>query len=193
MRAKMEVALIFAAAITSILLYGNHLRNAPRPQILDNSKTSQSTGGKFSSALKMPGVGTAYVYNQDWPKNTNWQEEVKAVSMKVVSLYNQSKLIFPNIKQDEKDAIIKTINKNKKPLLVIIPEGIDTATHQTKLWVTREGVVLIEKTRDAKKTWDLMELPNKTPVEVPFLRIITPTSETPAAHETQSFSHSQPS
>ena len=158
-KAKMLVALIFGIVITTMLLIGNNLYNPKQQSILSSQTPSNTQRLGFSSPITIKGLGNIYLYNNEWdPKDPEILAQINPIAVIVTSAYINLKLKEIKYSKKEISTRVSDIDKNKTPLLVIIPEGLESPTNNTKLWVYKSGSILVERTIKDKTTWKVKRI-----------------------------------
>jgi hypothetical protein len=176
--AKKIAALLSGISIAIIIALANNLRETKEQSILSSATPSDTHKTGFSSPIKLNGIGHVYLYNQDWDKELEKEDIVKQVkppAIQILSSYSNLQLEKINFPKEEIRNRVTAIDKNKTPLLVVIPEGKEQKENNTKLWISRSGQIFLERTRKSKTTWEMMKIKDPKDntikaMKLPFLK-----------------------
>jgi hypothetical protein len=157
--AKMITALLSGIAIAIILILGNNLREPRKQSLLSSSSPSDTHTLGFSQPLPLKGIGTVYLYNQNWdPSDPESEKAVKPATVRILSAYTNLRFEESRLPTKEINLRVSRIDDEKIPMLVIIPEGRDQKHNNTKLWISENGSTFLERTINKKTSWKLLKL-----------------------------------
>jgi len=152
-RAKTLVGILLGTIIALFITYVN------RPMEKDDSLFIQEEliklqEGPWSAGKKIPGVGIIHLYNLSWEKADTTDTETKRVAVTLLTEFEDSS--FEKVILTEKEQLrrIEEMIKSARPLLIFLPESKEN----TRLWVSRTGSVIIEKTKEnGNLSWEFLK------------------------------------
>lgn len=172
--AKIICTLLAGVAVAAVLIYSNNVRRPEKQTVLTPQVGTDTEILGFSSPIKINGAGTIYLYNQDWEtENPIGQEDIKQklkpTALKLVSDYSNLQLENIALPKEERRKRIRQIDDDKIPMLVIVPEGKDLKENNTKIWLSKSQLILIERTINDKTTWSVAKIKNNEKLNTSIL------------------------
>jgi vacuolar-type H+-ATPase subunit F/Vma7 len=159
--AKKIAALLSGVSIAIIIVLANNLRDPKEQSILSSVTPSNTHRVGFSSPIKLDGIGHVYLYNQNWNEKLEKEdiiEQVKPAAIQILSSYSNLQLEKVEFPKEEIRKRVAAIDKNKTPMLVVIPEGKEQKENNTKLWISKTGQIFLERTIKTKTTWEMRKM-----------------------------------
>jgi hypothetical protein len=152
-RAKIELAILLGAIIAGFFIYANSPSGNSDAKIFIQEELNKLEDGPWDTGEAFAAIGQVDIYNKEWPNSKSDVAAIRGAVTIIMKQYKNNKLEKMNLTEEEQAKRIEDINKLKRPMLIIRPEG----EKGTKLWVSPAATIIKEtKTEDGQLTWEFM-------------------------------------